>query len=377
MIPQLHGGNIKTIKTLCGPDCAEILDFSISVNPLGPPDGLKKILCDGFETILTYPEIAADAFKLELSEYHGLPPDHFIAGNGSADLLFSLISLLPYKSALIPSPTFIEYERACGIHGWQTTHLPPKNNHDFSLDLARLSGVMISHSALFLCIPNNPTGQAFPADITEGIIDEAQRKGVFVVVDEAFLPFTDIPSAIPLVSQHKNLVILRSMTKSYAIPGLRLGYAVAAPGIISGWEKFLPPWNVNALAQMAGIYCLKQGTKYLDDSALYVREERAWLTREITKVFPLKALPSEANYLLVSIENSDLTADDLYLSLARQGIAIRHCGSFRGMGNRHVRIGIRKREDNLKLLAALQQGVTEKKRPLTASASPKSNISHE
>ncbi len=377
MIPQLHGGNIKTIKTLCAPNCAEILDFSISVNPLGPPKGLREALCDGFETVLAYPEITADTFKSRLSEYHRLPPDHFIAGNGSADLLYSLVSLLPCKHALIPSPTFIEYERACGIHGWQITHLPPKNNHDFSLDLAGLSGVMISHSALFLCIPNNPTGQAFPADITEGIIDEAQRKGVFVVVDEAFLPFTDVPSAIPLVSKHKNLIILRSMTKSYAIPGLRLGYAVAAPEIIANWGKFLPPWNVNALAQMAGIYCLKQGKKHLDNSALYISKERAWLTREITKVFPLQPLPAEANYLLISTENSNVTADDLYLTLARQGIAIRHCGSFRGMGNRHVRIGIRKREDNLKLLAALRRVILEKKRFPEAPATPKPDIFHE
>ena len=376
MIPQLHGGNIKTIKALCGTNCAEILDFSISVNPLGPPAGLKKVLCDGFETVLSYPEITADAFKSGLSEYHDLPSDHFIAGNGSADLLFALVSLLRFKHAFIPSPTFIEYERACEIHGWEITHLPPRNTHDFSLDLERLLNAMIPHSALFLCVPNNPTGQISPADVTEEIIEEARKKEMVVVLDEAFLPFTGVPSAIPLVSKYKNLIVLRSMTKSYAIPGLRLGYAVAAPEIIVGWEKFLPPWNVNALAQLAGIYCLNQGEKYLDDSMAYVKKERTWLAREITKISPFEPLPAAANYLLVSTENSTFTADDLYLALARQGIAIRHCGSFRGMGNQHVRIGIKKREDNLKLLAAMQKMGIKEKQLLKASVTPDVSISH-
>jgi threonine-phosphate decarboxylase len=354
MIPQLHGGNIHTIKALSGSDCKEILDFSVSINPLGPPEGLWEYLRAEFESILSYPEISANSFKTGLSAYHNLPSEDFIAGNGSVDLLFSLISLLPGKRALIPFPTFIEYERACAIHGWQITHLPPKTTRDFDLDLAGLLEALTAHSVLFLCMPNNPTGQTLPVEVTEKIIHTAGKKGTFVVLDEAFLPFTDIPSAISLVPAHKNLIILRSMTKSYAIPGLRLGYAVASPEIIADWGKFLPPWNVNALAQMAGLYCLEKGKKYLTASVQYVRKESAWLAREIAKMPPLLPLPTEANYLLVSVGGGAWTADDLFMSLAHRGIAIRHCGSFRGMGNRYVRIGLRKREDNLKLLAALR-----------------------
>ncbi len=357
--PPRHGGSDEVVRifgnSLIG---KKLLDFSISINPLGPPSGLMETLTRALKTIPSYPEIDAKTLTGEIAALHNLSPRHIIVGNGSTDLLFSLIPLLPHKRAVIPYPSFIEYERVCEIYGWHILHVPPADTDRFALDTRAILSNIVSHTTLFLCQPNNPTGQCLESEALESILDKAEKQGTFVILDEAFLPFTERPSAIPWVSRHESLIILRSMTKSYGIPGLRLGYAVAAPGIISRWKSYLPPWNVNALAQAAGIYCLQDGGVHLKKSKVFIYEERQRLMDGINRLSTLHSLPSEANFFLVSIESETLSADDLYLSLGKRGILVRHCGSFRGMGNHHIRIGIKNREDNQALLSALRDIVS-------------------
>ncbi len=356
MILPRHGG-LNEADRIFGPSRKrkKWLDFSISINPLGPPPGLKEVLAQTLETIPVYPESDARTLTEELAVFHDLTPFHFIAGNGSTDLLFSLIPLLPNKRAIIPYPTFIEYERVCGIYGWHILHVPPAETDRFTWDAGAILSNLVPEATLFLCHPNNPTGLCLSGEDLERILDKAERLGTFVILDEAFLPFTERPSSISSVRRHATLIVLRSMTKSYGIPGLRLGYAAAAPAIITRWKQYLPPWNVNTLAQAAGVYCLRHGEKHLEESNRFVREEREWLIHEINRFPFLAALPSEANFFLMTLNSESLDADDLYLALGQQGILVRHCGSFRGMGKRHVRVGIKRRPDNETLLKAFRE----------------------
>ncbi len=353
--PPRHGGSeeASALFHADGPKSG-ILDFSISINPLGPPPGLKEVLVRALETVGGYPEIDARTLTRELAAFHALTPDHFIAGNGSTDLLFSLIPLLPNREAVIPFPTFIEYERACQLYGWRISHVPPRDPETFTIDTEAILSRLSPLTTLFLCQPNNPTGICVDPEKLDQILEKAEKTGAYVILDEAFLPFTDRPSAIPWVARHGSLVVLRSMTKSYGIPGLRLGYAVAAPHIISRWKRYLPPWNVNTLAQAAGVYCLRHGEGHLRESARFIREESRWLMDEIGRLPGLHPHPTESNFFLVSLETDTLSADTLYLSLGERKVLVRHCGSFRGMGDRHIRIGIKKREANQRLLSALR-----------------------
>ena len=352
--PPPHGG-IDGARALFPEGIVEeeILDFSISVNPLGPPPGLREVLEAALERLHCYPEISAATLTEHLAAYHGLSPDHFIVGNGTADLLFALIPQLPRREAVIPFPTFIEYERACAVNGWKILHVPPVDGGDFTFDPRGIADALTDGATLFLCQPNNPTGCCLDRGSLKALLERAERRGCTVVVDEAFLPFTDVPSAVPWVARHRRLIVLRSMTKSFAIPGLRLGYAAASPDIIERWRTSLPPWNVNNLAQAAGLFCLERGEAHLARSKRYIREERKRFTEEIRNHTSFEPLPSEANFLLVYL-GPDFAATRLYLSLARRGLLVRHCGSFRGMGDHHIRIGLKTRAENQRLLDALR-----------------------
>jgi len=373
--PPRHGG-IDGAKALLpdGISEKEILDFSISINPLGPPPGLREVLVENLNTISRYPEISSDTLTEGLALYHGLSPDHVIVGNGTADLLFSLLPQFSQKQALIPYPTFIEYERVCGLYGWAIRHIPPVDTREFTFDVQRIVESLEEGAILFLCQPNNPTGRCMEFASLETILDKAQRMNVLVALDEAFLPFTDFPSAAPWVRKYEGLVVLRSMTKSFAVPGLRLGYAVASPGIIKRWKAFLPPWNVNILAQAAGVFCLEKGKEHMNRTKHFIREEREWISSALREITFLDPLPSDANFLLIYIDSEALTASDLYLSLAERGILVRHCGSFRGMGERHIRVGLKSREKNRRLVGAIEAVVEGRAHSVSEPVESQGNI---
>jgi threonine-phosphate decarboxylase len=352
-----HGGVDGAKQALEGILEEEILDFSISINPLGPPPGLREALTNALGTISQYPEITSVSLAKKLAAYHGIPADHVIVGNGTADLLFSLIPQLPGNKALIPHPTFVEYERACGIYRWEIRHIPPRNTENFAFDPDEILRQIQSDTTLFLCQPNNPTGRCLDPETIAEILKRVKKTGAYVILDEAFLPFTGRPSFISQVRRQPRLIVLRSMTKSYAIPGLRLGYACASPEIISRWASFLPPWNVNSLAQAAGIYCLEHGEPHLKASRAFIHAERKRVTQQIERIASLSVLPSEANFFLVAIHSESFTADFLYPTLAKRGILVRHCGSFRGMGSHHIRIGLKSEAENQKLIDVLRETV--------------------
>jgi histidinol-phosphate aminotransferase len=322
LVPALHGGiDYEELKNL-GIAPEKVLDFSVCTNPFGPPPGIAEAISEA--PIDRYPDGEAIELNLLLANELGLKSDNIIIGSGSTELirLAASVYLGSGDSVLIPQPTYAEYETACQLVGARVIRLPIYPDSDFRLNTSELVAMIGKYHPrlIFICNPNNPTGQYLNEEEIRQILSAAQKS--LVVLDEAYIRFTDNPwNSVSLIGQN-NLVILRSMTKDYALAGLRLGYAIAAGPIISVLKKVKPPWNVNAPAQVAGIYAL-QSSDYIETCCMKIKEAKKFLVEELIKL-GLMPLPSRANYFLVKVGEASAIRE----SLLRKGILVRDCTSF-------------------------------------------------
>ncbi len=329
---------------------ADVLDFSASLNPLGASPAVYRALAT--LDVTRYPDDRAVALRAALAAQLGLGMDHVLAGNGSAELiwLLAMAYLCPGRRTLVVSPTFGEYERACRIAGAGIEFLHTDERRDFQPDAAALCDTIRRRqpNLTFLCNPNNPTGWLLSPDQLLQLAD-AHEAGL-LVVDEAYLPF--VPNAPDLareVTGHP-LALLRSLTKAHGLAGLRLGYLVAHPEVVTTLERVRPPWSVNSAAQIAGLAAL-QDTKHLERSLTVVHEARRYLLGAL-EALRLKVIAGPANFLLIRVGDARLVRQRL---LAR-GICVRDCTSFGLPG--YIRVGIRRVEDCRRLVEALA-GVME------------------
>lgn len=345
--PCLHGGPNYVELSSLGIELDRVLDFSSSCNPFGPPKGVKEAL--GSILVERYPDPEATELKLRLSEKLGVNPAHILVGSGAVELirLVALAYIERGEKVLIFEPTFGEYRVACQIMGakiWETRAKEQerfKPNIDSALSLIRA----IKPKGVFLCNPNNPTGQYLSRAEVEGILDEL-RDG-FLVLDEAYVSFVEGAWASPELTSRGNLIIIRSLTKDFALPGLRLGYAIATPGIIAVLRRVRPPWNVNAAAQHAGLVALKN-EGFLEQSKRRISEAKESLLEGLSQLGFL-TLPSRANFFLVKVGN----ARRVRLSLLRRGILVRDCTSF-GLPE-YIRIAVRPLEECGIFITALME----------------------
>ncbi len=301
-----------------------LLDFSASINPLGPPDSVRAVLDRGVELALRYPSIDADGFCAAAARRHGVPRGCVLAGNGSTDLIYLVARLFAGARAQVVVPAFTEYEDAC-----------------------KAAGIAVNRGRTDLTFVGNPTspdGRVLPRE-------QVHRLPGTVAVDEAFMDFVgDRESLASEAPRDMRLIVIRSLTKFYAIPGLRIGYLVAAPGIISRLRRLQPPWSVNALAAAAGAAVLAD-REYAERTRRAVRALRERLARGLAEA-GLWPLPSEANFILCRVRDAAALCGELL----RRGIAARNCDSFTGLEpNRHVRFAVRTDAENGRLLAALKE----------------------
>jgi histidinol-phosphate aminotransferase len=317
-----HGGiNYAELKTL-GIEPDEILDFSVSTNPFMPPPGLEKIIST--DAIIRYPDSQCTLLRRKLSEKLGVPPENILAGSGTTELIRLIASayLRRDDDVLLIEPTYGEYETACYLNGARVTkyHAPEKDG--FVPRMGEVTDLLrnLRPRAVFICNPNNPAGNYLSRQAIEKVLDTLQ--GGLMVLDEAYISFVGKSwNSLDLIKKG-NVIVLRSMTKDYGLPGLRLGYAVSDREIIDSLRPALPPWNVNGIAQDAGIYVLGQ-QEYLKRSLQQVKEAKHYLTGELTRL-GFKLVPSDANYFLVKVGN----APEFRRSLLARGILVRDCTSF-------------------------------------------------
>ena len=368
---KTHGGNIWKIAKENGLRPADIIDFSASINPLGPSpramDAIKTLNRSGSgkssATLLChYPEPQAESMKSELALFHKLPEENILAGNGSTQFIYLIPQVLKPKSALIIEPAFSEYRNSLIANHCTVDEIVLREEDDFCLDRDRLFDALkkgydaegSAYDILYLGNPANPTGVMTDKRAIIDIATECKKYGTFLVVDEAFIDFVEEYSVKAEAVLMDNLIVLRSMTKFFAMPGLRLGYIIAHKNIIKQFEKFVPPWSVNTLAIVAGIESLRD-KDYIRMTRERLMSEAASF-KEGSRTMPyFKAYPSPVNYFLVKILLEGVTASALREELLNEGVIIRDCSTFIGLGSTFFRAAIRNEKENQYLIYCINK----------------------
>jgi len=306
--------------------------------------------------VINYPDPEAKMLRRAVSERTGLPEEMIVAGNGAVEIIYLLVKEISPAKALIPAPTFNEYEIAVRIHNGSVRDLPLSEETGFSLDINDVFRCWQDSSLLFLCNPNNPTGSLISAGDVREIVHRGRDLGKYVVVDEAFMDFVverDRYSVIDMVSRYDNLFVLYSLTKFFAVPGLRLGLGLGSSLIIERLNRVRDPWNVNCFAQIAGTESLKDNG-YISSSISYMAGEKEYLFREIANVKGFKPYVPSVNYIFINVEGTGLSAGEVCLRLGRQGILVRDCSSYKNLRPVYIRVAVRTREENNRLITALK-----------------------
>lgn len=353
---QEHGGNLREISRRHAVDEDAIIDFSSNINPLGCPPAVRSLLRNGAALLSSYPDTHCIELREALASSLGCGPQSIIAGNGSTELIYLIPRAFKPRRALIFTPTFSEYEKSLLAAGCSVRSVPLKEEEGFKVRAEEAIGLLPRVDMLFICNPNNPTGALIEQEVLSAILIEAEKKGVLVVVDEAFVDFAPHHSIAADISRRTNLMVLRSMTKFYGIPGIRLGYLAGPPPLVKQLNRSKEPWTVNAFAQKIGIACAAD-RRFAAETRRFVAAERECLFSRLQSIAGVQPQPSSANYLLLKITRRGLSSALLYEELARRGILVRDCRSFTGMGNRFLRVAVKRRSDNRLLLAALKKVV--------------------
>ncbi|GBE12986.1 threonine-phosphate decarboxylase [bacterium BMS3Abin13] len=341
-----HGGNRAELAAMTGRRPEEILDFSASINPLGPPACLRMVINRQLGELVHYPDPAGRELVQALAEKHGLAPDGIVPGNGASELLFALPRALDCLRAVVLCPAYIDYETAARRAGLPLDFFPLVPANDFRPEWQPLAAELRAGDLVFLGHPNNPTGTLL--DRRELLKLVTARPRTFFVVDESFIEFCEDPAAVSLLTADMpaNLVVVRSMTKFYAIPGLRLGFAVAAPATAAALRSQLPPWSVNTLALGVGTAVLGD-REYDGRSRAAVRALRESFAAALADFGHVRVFPSAANFLLLRIDHPDLDGRVLANRLlVEAGIAIRVCDNYRGLDKKYFRVAVRTAAEN-------------------------------
>jgi len=343
-----HGGNIYEIE----PGKRDsILDFSASINPLGIPPGVKKLLSGQIKNLVHYPDFESHQLTSAVADYWGIKKENILVGNGSTELIYIVLNAFQVSTVTLTVPSFTEYERAARISKCivQFLYLPEDKGFLFN------PGYVKKSDMIFLCNPNNPTGNL----VVSSQLDPDAIPADKIIIDEAFMDFVqdeDAYTLIPKAAKSKKLIVLRSLTKLFALPGLRIGYLVAHSNTIRTLRKHQVPWSVNILAQTAAERALTEDM-FRQRSKQLIARERKFLYDELSRLKGLEPYPSTANFILVKIKQKCLTSSMLREKLLKKGILIRDCANFRGLNDQFIRVAVRSRKENMRLMQALEECV--------------------
>jgi threonine-phosphate decarboxylase len=359
--PCVHGGEVLDAAAKSGFRREDILDFSSSVNPLGPSKKALEAVKSSLEEIPAYPDSNSNQLRQAIADhFEGLGKNNIIVGNGSTELMYLFAEVFMKKgdSAIILAPTFGEYESAVRKTGETPKFIMLDQN--FNVELASFELEIVGAKIVFLCNPNNPTSILIPSDVLEDIVAKALKKGSLVFLDEDFLEFVENEKELSMINkirEYPNLFILRSFTKIHGLTGLRVGYGIASQETINALSCAKIPWNVNCLAQAAAIAALKD-EEHLRATRELIRKEKSRLLADLSKIESFKMYPADANFFFIDIRKSELTAAELKNKLLLQGILIRDCTSFRGLNPYYIRVAVKTRIENERLIEALKQIVS-------------------
>ncbi|MGE5257948.1 MAG: threonine-phosphate decarboxylase [Hyphomicrobiales bacterium] len=358
-----HGGNTYDLARRLGCSPADILDLSSNVNPLGPPPGLYDHLVQHLDAASVLPEVDNRGIIRSYAEYLGVFPDRVIAGNGTTQFIFSIPGVLGLKKALIVGPTYSDYADACRLQRVACEFFLCAESEGFQPDLARLEKAVARAHAVFICNPNNPTGNLIPADALKQLCLRNPR--VRIIVDESYLPFVIEGERRSLArSGIENLMVLLSLSKIFRIPGLRIGFLVAAPAIIQAFAGVMWPWSVNGLGQAAVRYVCEAGPAletFVAETRAYLDRERMLFQERLGGTPGLRVFPSPTSFFLVLLPEG-LSASAVWTALADERILIRNCANFQGLSDRFIRISPKDPAANRRVAERLAELATQSRK---------------
>lgn len=360
---HFHGSDLEKIEEIYHIKKEDITSFSANVNPLGISPLLRDTLAKHVDAITSYPDREYTQLRKSICAYTGANFENIIVGNGSTELISLFIQTTHPKKALILGPTYSEYEREISLEGGHTLYYPLKEENNFQMDVEDFCRQLNdSLDLLVLCNPNNPTSTAVARKDMRKILDCALQHGISVMVDETYEEFTPEGSkisSIPLTNNYNNLIVLRGISKFFAAPGLRLGYAVTGnPDLLKYINTKKNPWTINSLAEIAG--CIMFSDKdYIDKTKALITEERQRMYETLASWKAVKVYPSCTNFLLVRILREDVTSDMVFDHCIRKGLMIRDCATFPFLDSSYIRFCVMSPEKNDELLEAFREVLGE------------------
>lgn len=356
---HFHGSDLEKIEEIYHIKKEDITSFSANVNPLGISPLLRDTLAKHVDAITSYPDREYTQLRKSICAYTGANFENIIVGNGSTELISLFIQTTHPKKALILGPTYSEYEREISLEGGHTLYYPLKEENNFQMDVEDFcSQLNDSLDLLVLCNPNNPTSTAVARKDMRKILDCALQYGISVMVDETYEEFTPEGSkisSIPLTNNYNNLIVLRGISKFFAAPGLRLGYAVTGnPDLLKYINTKKNPWTINSLAEIAG--CIMFSDRdYINKTKALITGERQRMYDTLSSWKTVKVYPSCTNFLLVRILREDVTSDMVFDHCIRKGLMIRDCSTFPFLDSSYIRFCVMSPEKNDELLEAFRE----------------------
>lgn len=350
-----HGGHLRQLAASAGTTPDALLDFSANINPLGPPEWLRPVISGSISALVHYPDPGGQELVEAACGRYGVTGDEILLGNGSTELFYLLPHALGVRHALIPVPSYVDYATSAKAAGLTVHPLLLDADNGFVLDFELLEQTLedIGDGPVMVLLgqPNNPTGRTFDA----GRLRHLARRhpAVTFVVDEAFGDFVEDFDSLT-VHRPANVIVMLSLTKIFAIPGLRLGLAVASPSTVEKVRALQPPWSVNTIAQEVGAAALRD-VAYLEQSRNAVTSLRDGLRLQLDRIPSLTVYPGEANFLLIRCEHRSINARNLASRLLKRGLAIRVCDNFEGLDARFFRVAVRTEPENRRLVEALRR----------------------
>lgn len=351
-----HGGDVWTAADAFGVDSKTLLDFSANINPLGPPSAvIDRLRHEMMPSIVHYPDPGHRQMKKLLSAKLGVDEAMISIGNGAAECMALLLLAIRPKRVGVIAPCFSEYETLSRKFGAEVMHRVGSEDNDFRATESQLIELIEQADVVFIGHPNNPNGALYDRTLLGRLAALAEAASTILVIDEAFIDFANEEehSLISFVHRCPNLIVLRSLTKFYAIPGLRLGYAIAQPQHIAAMSAMQVAWSVNGLALAAGEALLtdEQAEQYAASTRALIDEGRAALRQQL-HMLGIRTWPSVANFLLCRAPEG-WTAKSLQAELCRSGILIRNCDMYVGLTERDFRLAVKDRAANAIVASAL------------------------
>lgn len=354
---HFHGSDLEKIEKIYGIKKEDITSFSANVNPLGISPKLRTSLSEKIDAITGYPDREYTSLRKSIADYVSADAEHILTGNGSTELISLIIQITSPKKALIISPTYSEYEREIKLGGGSCTYYPLKEAALFKLDTEKfINELTADYDLLVICNPNNPTSSMIPAKELELIFTACKAKGILCMVDETYVEFADDMeniTSIPLVARHTNVVVLRGISKFFASPGLRLGYAVCSnESLRTSINERKNPWSINTLAAIAGEIMFSD-KEYIHTTKELIKSERNRICSLLSDCPNVKVYPPAANFVLVKILKPEITASDLFDAAIRKGFMIRDCSTFPDLNEKYFRFCFMSPDKNTELISLL------------------------